>query len=364
MSTGVIRHFFPGGNTPQGFVSYYDYVISPTARRIFILKGGPGTGKSTFMKRMSKELNAAGFAVEHHHCSSDNQSLDGVVIPALDIAFIDGTAPHVVDPKNPGCVDEIIHLGDFWNEAGIVKHKTDILTCNAHIKVSFQRAYRLLRAARAVYDDWEAFNTAALDIAAANAITTDLIAAVFSGMQSVGSGKTRKLFASAITPNGSVHYLDSLANFMPVRYIITGSPGTGKSSAVQKVAAEATSKGLDTEIFYCPFDPLKPEHLIIPDLGVAVITSVKPHMIATDDAAKVVNMDECLNHTLLAHSQELIEYDNHMYQELFAKAIASIQQAKHLHDELESYYIPYMDFSGIEDLWKKTLDRVLVYANN
>ena len=105
MAEGKIRHMFPGGNTPQGFFSYYDQVIAADAVRIFLLKGGPGTGKSTFMKRISQAMTERGFAVEHHHCSSDPDSLDGLVIPALDIALIDGTAPHIVDPKHPGCVD-------------------------------------------------------------------------------------------------------------------------------------------------------------------------------------------------------------------------------------------------------------------
>ncbi|KYZ77911.1 hypothetical protein AXX12_16740 [Anaerosporomusa subterranea] len=363
MPTGSVRHFFPGGNTPQGFVSYYDYIISPNAKRIFILKGGPGTGKSTFMKRIGAEMNAAGFAVEHHHCSSDNNSLDGIVIPALEIAFIDGTAPHITDPKNPGCVDEIIHLGDYWNESDIVKHKTDILACNAKIKTSFQRAYRLLRSARALYDDWEAVNTAALNTATANVMAADLTAALFPSVQTVGSGKTRKLFVSAITPNGSVNYLNSLVGTMPSRYIITGAPGSGKSTIVQKIANAANEKGLDVELFYCPFDPLKPEHLIIPALGIAVATSIEPHTVSTDGAAKIVDMDNCLDQTVLANNQEATKYDKTMYHELFSKAVSSIYQAKQLHDELEQYYIPYMDFAGIEILWKKTLDRVLAYAN-
>ena len=50
-------------------------------------------------------------------CSSDNNSLDGIVIPKLKIAILDGTA-HVVDPVFPGVVDEIINLGQFWDEKG------------------------------------------------------------------------------------------------------------------------------------------------------------------------------------------------------------------------------------------------------
>lgn len=97
MLKGKIKHVFPGGNTPQGFFSYYDYIIpSGEATRIFVIKGGPGVGKSTFMKKIGDVMASRGYDVEFHHCSSDNNSLDGVVIPALRVAFIDGTAPHRV----------------------------------------------------------------------------------------------------------------------------------------------------------------------------------------------------------------------------------------------------------------------------
>ncbi len=43
--TGAVRRMFPGGNTSLGFYSFYDNVIGPEARRVFILKGGPGAGQ-------------------------------------------------------------------------------------------------------------------------------------------------------------------------------------------------------------------------------------------------------------------------------------------------------------------------------
>jgi len=111
MSKGRVRHMFAGGNTSKGFFSYYDYVLpQEKAERIFILKGGPGVGKSTFMKKIAEGLCSEGCDMEYMHCSSDPGSLDGVVFPKKGVAIIDGTAPHIVDPKNPGAVDEIIHL--------------------------------------------------------------------------------------------------------------------------------------------------------------------------------------------------------------------------------------------------------------
>jgi len=107
MAKGRLVKVFPGGNTAYGFHSFYDYIIEPDATRIFVIKGGPGVGKSTFMRKIGETLLEQGFDCEYHCCSSDNGSLDGLVIPAIRVALLDGTAPHVVDPKNPGAVDEI-----------------------------------------------------------------------------------------------------------------------------------------------------------------------------------------------------------------------------------------------------------------
>lgn len=91
-----VKMVFLGGNTCLGFYSFYENIIEPDAARIFIIKGGSGVGKSTFMKQIGEEMQEEGYDIEFHWCSSDNKSLDAVVISALRIALIDGTAPHRV----------------------------------------------------------------------------------------------------------------------------------------------------------------------------------------------------------------------------------------------------------------------------
>lgn len=363
MSTGIIKHVFPGGNTPQGFFSYYDYIIPTNATRIFIIKGGPGVGKSTFMKKIGNEMLKRNYNVEFHHCSSDNNSLDGLVIPTLEIAFLDGTAPHIVDPKNPGCVDEILNLGDFWNESNMVRNKTQIIDGTQEISKSFRRAYHILSAAKAIYDDWEMTNMDAMDYGIANQKTSEIISAIFSNIHSVGAGKIRKLFASAITPDGPVNHLSSIIDRMTNRYVITGSPGTGKSTVIQKIMDTALLKGLQVEAYYCPLDPLKVEHLIIPSCDVAVTTSSTPH-IYTNPSTLSIDMNACLHSTLLEKSADFIMYDRNTFWTLFNTAVSHLSRAKTLHDELETYFVPNMDFERVERLWQKTLDRVLTYAKN
>lgn len=87
--------FYLGANSPAGFYSLYDQMLDPAeAEDIMILKGGPGCGKSSFMRRVAAAAEAKGVAVEYIQCSGDPESLDAVVFPALKTAIVDGTAPH------------------------------------------------------------------------------------------------------------------------------------------------------------------------------------------------------------------------------------------------------------------------------
>ena len=102
MSQTYQIQYFLGANSPQGFYSLYDQLLSPeTANAIYIIKGGPGCGKSTLMRQVAAQAAQAGETAEYILCSGDPDSLDGVVLPRLKAALVDGTAPHVIEPKYP-----------------------------------------------------------------------------------------------------------------------------------------------------------------------------------------------------------------------------------------------------------------------
>ena len=163
MTTLKERHLFPGGNTSKGFYSFYRYVLSQDdAKRILCIKGGPGTGKSTIVHALLKIYTSL-YPEEYHHCSSDPNSLDGVLIKELNIALLDGTSPHIVDPINPGAVDEILNMGDALDMDVLSKNKKEIISLNKEIGKNFKRAYRYLGSAKCIHDDWSSLNYESLD---------------------------------------------------------------------------------------------------------------------------------------------------------------------------------------------------------
>ena len=91
-------HFFLGANSGEGFYSLYDQMLGGRFDDLMILKGGPGCGKSTFMRRMGAAAEQRGERVIYIPCSGDPESLDGAIFPDRRAAVVDGTAPHVLEP--------------------------------------------------------------------------------------------------------------------------------------------------------------------------------------------------------------------------------------------------------------------------
>lgn len=362
---GRIKKVFPGCNTAEGFYSFYDYIIPPDATRILIIKGGPGVGKSTFMRGIATALVDQGLDVEFHCCSSDNGSLDGIVFPELGVAVIDGTAPHVLDPRLPGAVDEIVYFGNYWDEEKIRSHKKELIALNKEVSRTFTRAYRFLKAAQIIYRDWEEANTEGVNFGWANQITAKIIHDILDAEPvTLRVGRDRHLFARAITPDGMVDHLDTIIGSCKKTYVIGGKPGTGKSVLIEKVGQAALERGYDVELYHCPLNPSKVEHVVIPKLHVALTKSIEPHVYSAGAEDTVINMDEALDSSVEKKYAAVIAENKEMFFALFERAISFIRAAKDIHDQMEKYYAPYMDFDSLARLRQKILEQILHTANS
>ena len=78
--------------------------------QMYLIKSGPGCGKSTLMKRLARAAEQRGELTQRIHCASDPDSLDGVILPGQHRAIVDATAPHVVEPDAPGADEVVVSL--------------------------------------------------------------------------------------------------------------------------------------------------------------------------------------------------------------------------------------------------------------
>ena len=147
----MTTHFFLGANSGEGFQSLYpDLADLEKIRDLIVLKGGPGVGKSTFMKQVGRAAEEAGQQVEYIWCSGDPDSLDAVLLPECAAAVVDGTSPHVVEPRYPAAVDRYVNLGQFYDVDALKKRRLEVVTHTEAYKEAYQRAFHCLKAARQV----------------------------------------------------------------------------------------------------------------------------------------------------------------------------------------------------------------------
>ncbi len=142
------KSYFAASNTERGFLSYFAEIFRKRAERCYIIKGGPGTGKSRLMREMGAAAESSEYGVEYYYCSSDPDSLDGIFAErgGDSFAVIDGTSPHSEDLIAPGCVDNIIDLGRFWNSRFLCERRHEIGILAEEKKKAYSAAYRALSA--------------------------------------------------------------------------------------------------------------------------------------------------------------------------------------------------------------------------
>ena len=334
-------HYFAGGNTAQGFFSCFDDILPMRERkRVYIIKGGPGVGKSTLMKRVAQAAEEKGYAVEYFHCSSDPASLDGICFPQHGIALMDGTAPHIQDPVIPGARDTLLSLGDFLDEEALLPHAGEIDALQKQISARFARCYRYLSAAREVRAAAPAGvenETKALQMAQDWAKALPLRG---------GRGGVRRLLGTAFTPEG----LQTVTDFSQFeRRVTLDVPfGAHADMLMTEAVRQAVQRGLDTIALLDALEPDHIAHVLIPAHGVALCTGQKT----------AASPDEWLEAETVfdptSSGEKERGFDVNAYELLCQRAMEQLHAAHSLHDELERFYIKQMDFAK----WQTVLEKV------
>ncbi|WP_027398177.1 hypothetical protein [Anaerovorax odorimutans] len=261
----------------------------------------------------------------------------------------------MVDPINPGAVDSIIHLGDFWNEEGIRKNRDELISNNERIKEIFSRAYNYLAAAGNMYDNVRSIYEGAIKKEELYKKFARIIGLELAHKElSPELGDLKKYFASAITPSGFENYLGTLLNGYKRIYVINSIVGVSAEKMLDLFAESALYRGFNVEGYYCPMKPAtKLEHLLVPELGIAFVTSNRFHPVDKSDLeSEIVSIDltSAVKESKITGQWQILEDSQSRMNELLDKAIDCLKLAKKEHDSLEEFYIPNMDFKKIEEL--------------
>jgi hypothetical protein len=336
----VIDTYFLGANTPEGFRSEYETLQSdPRIKRLLIIKGGSGCGKSTLMKTLGARAEAYGWAVERVLCSSDPDSLDGLVIPELGLALVDGTAPQVVEPSLCGCGANYLNLGRCCREAELKPLIPAIRAAKAANAACYGPAYACLRAASALMRARRQL----LSRDRLRSVTEEALEQLLDGKLPQGKtpGNLRRIYLSGITPKG----------------LLSLSPGEGRiwtildgwcagAGLLRNLAERWREAGEDVVLAMDPLDPDAAAGVVLPGRGLGWLR-VHPAFPAPRQAMLRLDLDAALEESLpeavLAGARELEAQERR----LLSQAVGWLQQAKAHHDLIEELYRPAVDFAAV-----------------
>lgn len=350
--------YFLGANAPSGFYSLYSELIHPEdARAIYILKGGPGCGKSTLMRRVGAQMELAGLECEYILCSGDPDSLDALLLPQLKTALVDGTAPHVVEPKYPGVVERYVNMGDCYNTAALAGLRTEIMGCMSGYKGCYQRAYRCLGAAAEIFED---IRTTLLTQQLSDKLAKrarGILARELRSKKERTSGQVKQRFLGAVTHKGPLCLFETACAQCSRIYELADSYGLAHEMLVHLLAGAAAG-GYNTVA--CP-DPMAPDrlaHLLIPELKLGFLTSNASQPFPNTPYRRI-RLDTAADGEILRHSRPRLRFARKVSSALVDEAVGSLAQAKAMHDELEALYNPHVNFDLVEQLAQQICDNLL-----
>jgi len=355
----MIRKYFVCANSSAGFHSFFHENLTDL-ERVYILKAGPGTGKSTLMRRLGDYYLGLGYDIDHIYCSSDPDSLDGLIIPELKVAVVDGTQPHVIEPTAPGALEQYVNLGVAWNLELLSQHRDQILKLRQVSANAYKQLYEHFSNALAVHDDWEKIYIEAMDFEKAEAFRHLICDTLVDYPPTGRPAKVKHRFFGASTPTGSVDFLMELTAPLSKRYFIKGRPGTGKSTLLRAIAKKSADLGYDTEIYHCSFDPKSLDMVLIPELGITFFDSTAPHEYEPSrEGDQIIDTYKVfIQSGTDEENSELIAKLKNQYQDEVIKGRAALKEAKGAHDQLEAIYIQATNFDILDGFYEHLKDSI------
>lgn len=360
MSTeNLAARFFLGCNTPQGFVSRFDQLGNIEENwRCFILKGGPGTGKSTLLKKTAEFFGKIGQNMELIPCSSDPDSLDAVILKDCKICIADGTSPHVLEPGYPALFETIVNLFDFMDADRLQPYKEELLKLSAAQKDLHTRCCRFLSAAANLLNDTYRNALEYTDAMKIKKYAKGLAAKEFPKKDKKNATESIR-FLSAVTPFGVMVLKDTVSQLCEKVYLIDDEWGASGRILLNSLKDYALENHLDVISCYCPLFPYdKLEHLIIPELRLGFITASKYAPFELE-GSRTIHAKRFMDMESFKKKKQRISFNRKAASELIAQASEFMKEARSLHNRQEYLYQNCIDREGINELTEKLLKELV-----
>ena len=352
-------HIFLGANSGAGFYSLYDQLLHGRLDDLLIIKGGPGCGKSSFMRTVAEKLSAQGLEIIYVNCSGDPDSLDGVLLPEIKTGLVDGTSPHVLEPTYTVATERYVDLTRFYDVAATKARREEIVGHSDAYRSAYAAAYRILRAVDGLSEEQRSVAHAAMDFARLSRRLESVVRRELKPKRAAGRGRIDRVFLGGLTHRGELCRFDSAKNLCPRLCVLADSYGFA-AKTLEGIAAQAAAAGWDVLVGQNPDRPREAMHVLIPAAGLGIVTS-SARLPYEGETWRRLRLDAMAEAELSRADKARLRLLKRMERELRQEAVEALSRAKAEHDALEAAYNPCVDFDGVYALAAEEAERLATY---
>ncbi len=254
------------------------------------------------------------------------------------------THAHVVEPTCPGAVERYVNLGDCYDRKGLRELREELRNAMKGYKGCYARAYRCLDAAAEIASDMRSLVvTPAVEAKIAKRAKGILSREVRRGGGE--PGRVRQRFLSAVTHKGLLVEFDTVERLCRRVYELSDTYGLSHLMLTHILSGAATA-GHDVIACPSPMAPDRLEHVLVPGLSLAFVTS-SPALPYDKRPYRRIRMDAMADPEAVRRNKARLKFSRKVSNALVEEAVDSLAQAKAMHDELEAIYNPYVDFERV-----------------
>lgn len=350
--------YFAACNSENGFFGFFPQTFGGDLQKKYIIKGGPGTGKSRFMRRVSLRAKEKGYTVEEIYCSSDPGSLDGIIARHFDtgdsFAVLDGTAPHATEAELPGARDEIINLGIFWDSRKLEGERDLVETISRKRAAAYRCLYHDLKAVGECDKNTDELLVVSIEQQKIADYARKTMAHYPSGKENF----EKHLFVNGIGMSGLYHFptLEENADHI---YAIRDC-GKTAHRLLNSVAQEGVNRGLFALISHDPLIPEWIDGILFPEIGVAWLTDIPINDSENPNVhIHPVSMKRFMDADIYKGVHPKLRLVSKCRELLMQEVIDQLAKIRELHFSLEAHYVSAMNFEAVNAFTEDFLNAVL-----
>ena len=262
----------------------------------------------------------------------------------------------MIEPKYPGVVERYVNLGRCYDTAALSPLRGEIMSCMSGYKDCYHRAYRCLDAAAQIVSDMRAtLLTPALDEKMQRR-AAGILGREVHRRKGRAPGAVTQRFLSAITHRGEMTLFETAQAQCSRIYELADSYGLSHTMLTHLLAG-ITAAGYDVVACPSPMAPERLEHLLVPQLGLAFLSSTAAPVPC--HPYRRIRLDAMAGADLLRRNRPRLRFAKKVSAALVDEAVSSLAQAKQMHDALEALYNPHVNFTRVDAMAREIIEEII-----